>query len=199
MKMRQVCIGVLLALTCLIVGTAYVKFYNERVQNYYKHLYVLEYECQSGRQLPKIQYNAMTYDGTTTNCTEAQVFTSIPPSVGALHDMWTSSPFYSLMYATDWKIQVAYALFTVVGIVTLITGYFRYRTQQAVLNTFSEDKRSAIDQRKRILVKVSETTPAQDLAKKLLEEDDEEPVFTKRNHSLRPLRVVGTSISSALE
>lgn len=136
--------GLLLSIVAVVVGAAYLKFYNERTQNYSKHSYVLQNECQSGRQLPQIQYNLMTYDGTATNCTEALVFTSILPSIGAVHDMWIASPFYTLLYANDWKIQVAYALFAVVAIVTGIRSYFSYRQQQAVLQTFSESRGAII-------------------------------------------------------
>ena len=170
----------LLIVLAAVVGVAYVKFYNERTQNYYKHLYVLQYECQSGRQLPHIQYNLMTYDGTATNCTEAQVFTSIPPSLGAIHDMWVSSPFFALMYATDWKIQLAYVLFGVVAVIAGIRSHFSLRAQQAVLNTFSSNKRivkSSLDDRPRMLVKVSDVPPMKALAKQLLADD--EPVFAK--------------------
>lgn len=184
-------VGVGLLLVCaVVVGAAYIKFYNERTQNYYKHLYVLQYECQSGRQLPHIQYNMMTYDGTSTNCTEAQVFTSILPSLGAVHDMWVASPFFALMYATDWKIQLAYVLFGVVGVVCLIRSYFSLRAQQAVLSTFSSTKgalrtaKSSIDDRPRMLVKVSDVPPMKLLAKRLLDEDA--PIFSK---VVRPIEV----------
>ncbi len=208
--------GALVVAAVLIVGAAYLKFYNERTQNYYKHLYVLQYECQSGRQLPQIQYNTMTYDGTATNCTEALVFTSILPSVGAVHDMWVASPFFALMYATDWKIQVAYALVAVAGVVTAVRSYFGLRAQQAVLDTFSTTRKTAqssLDQRPRMLVKTTAgpgKSPMQALAAELLREKrdedhvDEEPVFTKlktpvATHSAMAPYVVGMGRSSAVE
>lgn len=196
----------LLTIAVLTIGASYLKFYTERTQNYYKHLYVLQYECQSGRQLPHIQYNAMTYDGTTTNCTEALVFTSILPSLGAIHDMWIASPFYALMFATDWKIQLAYVLLSVVVVVTIIRSCFALRAQQAVLNTFSNSQktvRSTIDGRARMLVKVPEKKePMQQLAKRLIEEDlIAEPVFTKMvaSHSRMAPQVVGTLRPSTAE
>lgn len=187
--------GLLLSIVVVIVGAAYVKFYNERTQNYHKHSYVLQYECQSGRQLPHIQYNRMTYDGTSTNCTEAMVFTSILPSIGAVHDMWIASPFYALLYANDWKIQAFYVLSAVAAIVTGIRSYFTYRQQQAVLHTFSESRgaivKSAIDDRPRMLVKTASAPPRKDamqvLAEQLLSDNEEitaAPVFTRLCHSL---------------
>lgn len=204
---------VFLIVASLAVSVTYLKFYNERTQNYYKHHYVLKYECQSGRQLSNIQYNQMTYDGTATNCTEALVFTSIPPTLGAIHDMWIASPFYALLHATDWKIQVAYTLFVVITLVTLIRSYFNYRAQQAVLNAFSGAQkgvmtaRSAIDGRERMLVKVSpndEKERMKQLAADLL---NEEPVFTRLKHdtassssySASAPYVVGTVTPSASE
>lgn len=207
--------GVLLASIAIIIGASYLKFYNERTQNYYKHLYVLQYECQSGRQLPQIQYNTMTYDGTSTNCTEALVFTSILPSLGAVHDMWVASPFFALMYATDWKIQVAYAVAAVVGVMTAVRSYFGLRAQQAVLDTFSSSRKTAqssIDQRPRMMVKVppegARKTPMQALAEHLLhekqDESEEDPVFTKLcapmvSHSAIAPYVVGTGMPNAVE
>lgn len=168
----------------LIVGASYVKFYNERTENYKKHMYVLQYECRSGRQLAQIQYNAMTYDGTQTNCSEALVFTNVPPVLGAMHDMWVASPFFSLMYATDWKIQVAYALFGIVAIVTAIRSWFIYKSQQEVLKTFSSTNRnlrvteSSIDERPRLLIKKSsQQTEAHRLASLLMKE----PVFVPKH------------------
>lgn len=201
------------ALVTLVVGAAYVKFYNERAETYKKHTYVLEHECRSGRQLPQIQYNLMTYDGTSTNCSEALVFTSVPPVLGAVHDMWVASPFFSLMYATDWKIQVSYALFGIVGVVTAIRSYFSHKSQKAVLDTFSSTRdgvrvaKSSIDQRPRLLVKTtSNKTPMQHLAEKLLQNEEElrPPVFTKRDarpsfHCGTAPYVVGTTTPSVSE
>lgn len=177
----------LIAAATIVVGSTFVKFYNERTENYKKHSFVLHHECRSGRQLPQIQYNMMTYDGTSTNCTEALVFTSIPPLLGAIHDMWIASPFYALMYATDWKIQVSYVIFGVVIIVFGLREYFRTKAQQAVLDTFSSTRsnihiaKSSIDQRPRLLVKVApEQENMNQLAKKLISEQvSSPPLFQK--------------------
>lgn len=193
--------ALLVFFAAIIVGSSYAKFYNERTENYKKHMYVLEHECRSGRQLPQIQYNVMTYDGTSTNCSEALVFTSVPPFFGAAHDMWIASPFYALMYATDGRIQLAYALFGVVAIVAYIRYHFIHKSQRAVLDTFSSTRngmhmaKSSIDQRPRLLVK---TTPIQQLAEKLVHEATRPPVFIKStsSHCGTAPHVVGTTVPS---
>ena len=177
---------ILLVLAFGVVSASYLKFYNERTENYKKHMYVLNHECNSGRQLPQIQYNRMTYDGTSTNCSEALVFTSILPCMGAIYDMWTSSPFFALMYATDWKIQLIYAILAIVAVVTAIRSYFTHRSHQAVLNTFSESKgqahiaKSQIGGRAQMLVKTTPSTPMKQLAAELLEDI---PTFTNASSS----------------
>lgn len=177
---------VLLLLAFTVVGASYLKFYNERTENYKKHMYVLNHECNSGRQLPQIQYNRMTYDGTSTNCTEALVFTSILPCMGAIYDMWTSSPFFALMYATDWKIQMIYAVLAIVAVVTTIRSYFAHRSHQAVLSTFSDSKnqarvvKSQVGGRAQMLVKTAPATPMKQLAADLLEDM---PTFTSTSSS----------------
>lgn len=169
---------VLLVLAFTVVGASYLKFYNERTENYKKHMYVLNHECHSGRQLPQIQYNRMTYDGTSTNCSEALVFTSILPCMGAIYDMWIASPFFALMYATDWKIQLIYAVLAITAVVTAIRSYFTYQSHQAVLNTFSESKnvaKSQIGGRAQMIVKTTPAAPMKQLAAELL---DDIPTFT---------------------
>jgi hypothetical protein len=186
-RLVPVVCALLVTTVAIIVGSTFVKFYNERTENYKKHLFVLHHECRSGRQLPQIQYNMMTYDGTSTNCTEALVFTSIWPGVGAIHDMWVASPFYALMYATDWKIQIAYVVFGLAIIYFGLREYFRAKAQKAVLDTFSSTQsnirmaKSSIDQRPRLLVKVTPEQEEMDqLAKKIISAQVSSPPLFQR-------------------
>lgn len=162
-NMKELIVASLVIALSVVLCMSYAKHYNERTQNYDKHMYVLQHECRSGRQLATIQYNKMTYDGTSTNCTEAVVFTSIPPCLGAIHDMWITSPFFALMYATDWKIQALYLVLAVVAVVTSIQSYFKHQSHREVLETFKSNQRntakSFVDGRERMLVPAVKKKP----------------------------------------
>lgn len=190
--MKELLFASLVATICIVLCMSYTKHYNERTQNYDKHMYVLNNECRSGRQLSTIQYNKMTYDGTSTNCTEAVVFTSIPPCLGAIHDMWISSPFFALMYATDWKIQALYVVLAVVAVVTFIQSYFKHKSHREVLETFKTNQRhtakSMIDGRERMLVpavKKKEEPHAEIIAELL----DKAPTLTRSSRHNAVTRV----------
>lgn len=100
----------------LLVGFIawYTPYFNERLTQYKKHEFVLTEECWEGKFHPKVQHNKMTYDGLSTNCTEAYVFVSVPIWLGALNNMWEGSLFYTLLHATNWQLQVTYVIFGLV-------------------------------------------------------------------------------------
>jgi len=122
----------------LLVGFIawYTPYYNERATQYEKHQFVLTEECWEGKFHPKVQHNKMTYDGLSTNCTEAFVFVSVPVFLGALNNMWEGSLFYTLLHATNWQLQVAYVIFgLVIAVVSIweVSKHIKWRKVSEVL------------------------------------------------------------------
>lgn len=122
----------------LLVGFIawYTPYYNERLTQYKKHHFVLTEECWEGKFHPKVQHNKMTYDGLSTNCTEASVFISVPVWLGALNNMWEGSLFYTLLHATNWQLQVAYVIFgLVIAVVSIweVSKHIKWRKVSEVL------------------------------------------------------------------
>lgn len=142
MNLIVVCLSLLLT-TSFIAW--YVPYYNERFVQYQKHEFVLREECWEGKFHPKVQHNKMTYDGLSTNCTEASVFTAVPVWLGAINNMWEGSVFYTLIHATNWQLQVAYAIFglviSVVGILEL-SKFVKWNNISKVLTSNNNGGRS---------------------------------------------------------
>lgn len=148
----------------------YIPYYNERLNQYNKHEFVLKEECWEGKFHPKVQHNKMTYDGLSTNCTEATVFTSVPVWLGAFNNMWEGSVFYTLLHATNWQLQVAYVIFgLVISVVAIweVSKHIKWRSVAKVLAV--QPKQEFTDPangRKRILMKrrTSEATNSNHLS-----------------------------------
>lgn len=76
----------------LVLCLWYVPYYIQHSNLYEKHLFVLRTECVDGKLHPMIQHNVMTYDGVPTNCSHAQVVTSIPVLGRGLYSTPCSTP-----------------------------------------------------------------------------------------------------------
>lgn len=123
----------------------YIPYYNERLDQYNKHNFVLREECMSGKLHPEIQHNEMTFDGLSTNCTRAKVFISIPVWLGALNNMWEGSVFYTLIHATSWQIQVAYVLFGLVFCVVVVMEVSKHIKWSKVASLLGDKKSISIN------------------------------------------------------
>ncbi len=94
----------------IVFGLAvFTPYYHSRSEQHRNHLQVLRTIC-NGKNIPdKFQVNEVTYEGTLSNCTRATVFIATPVFLGAINDFWQDSIFYTLLHATDWKVQAVYA------------------------------------------------------------------------------------------
>lgn len=115
--------SVSLILTCMtfFFGVMYYPYYITREENFRKETKVLEL-CMSGRIQSEYQLNLVTYDGKSSNCSQAYVFTQTPIAFGALSDMWDDSLIRFVIYGGNWQIQVVFAL------IGLYTAYFVTKT-----------------------------------------------------------------------
>ena len=125
----------------LVLCLWYVPYYIQHSNLYEKHLFVLRTECVDGKLHPMIQHNVMTYDGVPTNCSHAQVVTSIPVLIGAANAMWEGSVFYTLLHATTWQVQLAYIVFAAAIVIWLINSWSKHRTTLSVLDAFKGTNR----------------------------------------------------------
>lgn len=81
----------------IFVGSYHHK-YEKRLEEYYKHLHVIEEACSPHRIDPSIQLNMVTFDGLKTNCSISRQYANINLYVGTFHDMWVESPFYNILW-----------------------------------------------------------------------------------------------------
>jgi hypothetical protein len=194
-----------LCYTFLLIGFSswYIPYYNERLDQYNKHNFVLKEECLSGKLHPEIQHNEMTFDGLSTNCTRAKVFISIPIWLGALNNMWEGSVFYTLLHATNWQIQVAYVIFGLVIVVVVIMEISKHIKWSRVA-TFLKGKNSISVQdnqsgRRRIMTK-GEPIDKDQIKKLAVGLMKNQPSPPKRNllSEPSPLTLVSSEPSSAI-
>lgn len=134
--------------------------YLRRSEEYKKHEFVIDNHCDTSRPHPSIHYNAMTYDGTMTNCADARAFTSMPVLIGAFIDLWLVSPIPGILYATSWQMQMFYALMGCTTIVCAIVSYRKYVTDMHVIEAVSRQKGRLADGRQRLVVGKAENITA---------------------------------------
>ena len=118
----------------------YIPYYNQRLVNYNKHRFVLENQCYTNTLHPEIQHNDMTHAGISTNCSRAHAFTSVWPCIGAVEDMWTSSPIYSIIWASAWQTQIILGLAFLISTFLIIREFSRAIVQTNFLNSLKEKK-----------------------------------------------------------
>lgn len=124
---------ILFSFVAVLFFVWYNPYYQQQRILYEKYQFVLDVECIDGKFHPKVQHNLMTYDGIPTNCSHAQSIVSTPLFVSSLNAMWSDSIFYTLLHASTWQLQVAYAVVILVVSVALIVTQAKKHTVNAVL------------------------------------------------------------------
>jgi hypothetical protein len=100
----------LLCCTLLYIGVkiCYTPYELARLENYRKENYIKEQLCDNNVISNEFQLNAVTYDGRTSNCSQANIFTSTSIFIGTLLDMWEDSLPRYVIYGGNWKIQALF-------------------------------------------------------------------------------------------
>ena len=142
--------------SCVFLLVCTWPHYLRRIEEYNKHMFVLQNHCNTNRPHPSIQYNQMTYEGTQTNCSDARAYTQMPILAGAFIDLWLKSPIPAVLYADNWKVQVSYFLFGWITIVTVILSLKNYWTDCHVIDAVRRQEASLSGNRQRLIVKESQ-------------------------------------------
>ena len=142
MNKQLVLRGLTVVAGCIFLLICAYPHYLRRVEEHAKHTFVLDNHCDTSRPHPSIHYNQMTYDGIQTNCSEARAYTGVPILAGAFMDLWLGSPVYGILYATDWKVQLAYVIFGCVTIMCVSYHLRKYYTDKHVIDAVEQQKRN---------------------------------------------------------